>query len=212
MNVNGKTVCVTGVLAGLKRDEAEAGLAALGAKVVGSVSKTCDILFVGAQAGSKLARATALGVTIADERALLALLGNKTISKAKLTARATVEKQRRTLESQALAGKTSAPSSIKGKTVVVTGTLTAPREEIEETLRRAGATVSGTISKKTDFLVVGAGAGSKLAKAKALGVRTLTEAQVRAILGKAKPTSRGAKADGLDSSRSTTRSNEKELA
>lgn len=38
MNVNGKTVVVTGVLAGLKRDEAEAGLEALGAKVSGSVS------------------------------------------------------------------------------------------------------------------------------------------------------------------------------
>src|SRR4051794_13152691 len=105
MNVKGKTVCVTGVLAGLKRDEAEAGLIALGAKVVGSVSKSCDVLFVGAQAGSKLAKAKALGVTIADEAELLALLGNKTISKAKLTARAVEEKERRKLEAQALAGK-----------------------------------------------------------------------------------------------------------
>jgi DNA ligase (NAD+) len=184
MNVKGKTVCVTGVLAGLKRDEAEAGLTALGAKVVGSISKNCDILFVGAQAGSKLAKAKALGVTIADETELLAVLGNKTISKAKLAARASEEKERRKLEAQALAGKSATPSSLKDQTIVVTGTLSVQRDEMEEMLRRAGAKVSGSISKSTRFLVVGAGAGSKLAKAKELGVKTLTEAQVRAILGK----------------------------
>ena len=54
MNVKGKTVCMTGVLAGVKRDEAEAGLTALGATVTGSVSKFTDILFVGAQAVSML--------------------------------------------------------------------------------------------------------------------------------------------------------------
>ena len=75
MNVMGKTVCVTGVLAGLKRDEAEAGLAALGAKVVGSVSKSCDVLFVGAQAGSKLAKAKELGVETLTEAQVRTILG-----------------------------------------------------------------------------------------------------------------------------------------
>jgi DNA ligase (NAD+) len=63
-----------------------------------------------------------------------------------------------------------------GKTVVVTGALEKfSREEAQEKLRQAGATVSGSVSKKTDFLVVGADAGSKLDKAKSLGVKTLTE-------------------------------------
>ncbi|MDP1828993.1 MAG: BRCT domain-containing protein [Archangium sp.] len=188
MDVKGKTVVVTGVLAALKRDEAEAGLAALGAKVSGSVSKNTHILFVGAQPGSKLAKAEALGVTVADEAALLSVLGNKTISKAKLVARAEEEQARRELEAQAMAGKGAPPSSLKDKVVVVTGTLSIERDEMEALLRRAGAKVSGSVSKNTNFLVVGAGAGSKLAKAEALGVEVLSEAQVREALagGKAK--------------------------
>jgi NAD-dependent DNA ligase len=182
MDVSGKTVCVTGVLAGLKRDEAEAGLAALGAKVVGSVSKNTDILFVGAQPGSKLAKAKALGITVADESKLLAILGNKTISKAKLAARAKEDEHRRELEAQVLAGKGAKVSELKGKAVVVTGTLSVERDVMEEMLRRAGAVVHGSVSKKTDYLVVGAGAGSKLTKAEALGITTLTEAQARAAM------------------------------
>lgn len=184
MDVKGKTVCVTGVLAGLKRDEAEAGLASLGAKVTGSVSKNTHILFVGAQPGSKLAKAQALGVTVADEAQLLAVLGNKTVSKAKLAARAADEQRRRALEAQALAGASAPVSGVKGKTVVVTGTLSVERDEIEAMLRKAGAIVSGSVSKKTDLLVVGAGAGSKLVKANELGIKTLTEAQLRKVLGK----------------------------
>lgn len=188
MDLQGKTVVVTGVLAALKREEAEAGLAALGAKVSGSVSKNTHVLFVGAQPGSKLAKAQALGVTVADEAALLAVLGNKTISKAKLKARAAEEEQRRALEAQALAGKGAPPSSLKDKTVVVTGTLSIERDELEALLRRAGAKVSGSVSKNTDFLVVGVGAGSKLAKAEALGVTVLSEEQVNAALkGGARP-------------------------
>src|SRR5262245_57458897 len=109
MDVKGKTVCVTGVLAGLKREEAEAALEALGAKVTGSVSKKTDILFVGAQPGSKLAKAEALGIAIADEAQLRAVLKDKTISKAKLAARAKEEEARRNLEEQALAGENAPP-------------------------------------------------------------------------------------------------------
>jgi NAD-dependent DNA ligase len=179
MDVKGKTVCVTGVLAGLKRDEAEAGLTALGAKVTGSVSKNTHILFVGAQPGSKLAKAESLGVTVADEATLLAVLGNKTISKAKLVARAKDEEKRRQLEAEALAGENAAVSTLKGKTVVVTGTLSIERDEMESLLRKAGAKVTGSVSKNTDFLVVGAGAGSKLTKANELGIPTLTEAEAK---------------------------------
>lgn len=186
MDVKGKTVCVTGVLAAMKRDEAEKALEALGARVTGSVSKNTDILFVGAQAGSKLSRAQALGVTVADEAQLMATLGDKTISKAKLAVRAAEENERRELEAEALAGKHAPPSSLKDKTVVVTGTLSVERDEFEALLRKAGARVTGSVSKNTHFLVVGAGAGSKLAKAESLGVATLTEAQAREALAPAK--------------------------
>ncbi|HUJ09136.1 MAG TPA: NAD-dependent DNA ligase LigA [Verrucomicrobiae bacterium] len=63
-----------------------------------------------------------------------------------------------------------------GKTVVVTGTLEKfSREEAKEALRKAGANVTDSVSKKTDYLIVGEDAGSKLDKAQALGVKTLTE-------------------------------------
>lgn len=182
MDIAGKTVVVTGVLAGLTRTEAEAGLTALGARVTGSISKNTDILFVGTQAGSKLAKAETLGVTIADEAQLLQVLGNKTISKAKLTARAEADRKQRELEGQAKAGQAAPPSSLKDKVVVVTGTLSVEREEMEALLRAAGAKVTGSVSKNTNFLVVGTGAGSKLVKAQALGVTTLSEAQAREAL------------------------------
>lgn len=77
MDVKGKTVVVTGVLAALKRDEAEAGLAALGAKVSGSVSKNTNFLVVGAGAGSKLAKAEALGVEVLSEAQVRAALAGR---------------------------------------------------------------------------------------------------------------------------------------
>jgi DNA ligase (NAD+) len=187
LDIKGKTVVVTGVLAALKRDEVEVALTALGARVSGSVSSKTDILFVGTQAGSKLAKAQALGIRIADEAELQKVLGDKTVSKAKIVARKEAELARRELEAQALAGQAAPPSNLKGKTVVVTGTLSIERAEMEAMLRRAGAKVTGSVSKKTDFLVVGAGAGSKLATAASLGVTTLTEAQVREALTGARP-------------------------
>jgi NAD-dependent DNA ligase len=182
MDVKGKTVVVTGVLAILKRDEVEAALAALGARVTGSVSKNTDILFVGTQAGSKLAKAQALGITIADEAQLQKILGDKTVSKAKLVARKAADDERKKLEAEALAGESAPPSDFKGKTVVVTGTLSMERADIESLLRKAGAKVVGSVSKNTDFLIVGSAAGSKLAKAASLGITTLTEAQAQAVL------------------------------
>ena len=62
-----------------------------------------------------------------------------------------------------------------GKTVVVTGTLSVPREKIHGRLRELGAKVGDSVSKKTDFLIAGEKAGSKLDKAKKLGVAVLDE-------------------------------------
>jgi NAD-dependent DNA ligase len=191
MDVKGKTVVVTGVLAILKRDEVEAALTALGARVTGSVSAKTDILFVGTQAGSKLAKAQKLGITIADEAQLQKVLGDKTVSKAKIVARKAADDARKKLEAEALAGESAPPSDLKDKTVVVTGTLSIERADMETMLRKAGAKVTGSISKRTDFLIVGANAGSKLAKAAELGITTLTETQARAVLeGKAPSTAK----------------------
>lgn len=74
MDVKGLTVVVTGKLQHLSRKEAQAQLKALGAKISGSVSAKTDILFAGEKAGSKLARASQLGVKVLGEQELMALL------------------------------------------------------------------------------------------------------------------------------------------
>ncbi len=64
----------------------------------------------------------------------------------------------------------------KGKTVVLTGSLVHyTREQASDILENLGARVSGSVSKKTDFVIYGSEAGSKLSKAQALGVKTLNE-------------------------------------
>jgi DNA ligase (NAD+) len=71
-----------------------------------------------------------------------------------------------------------------GKTMVFTGTLvTMSRDEAEAQAERLGAKVTKSVSKKTDFVVVGADAGSKATKATELGVRMLTEAEWREMAG-----------------------------
>lgn len=66
------------------------------------------------------------------------------------------------------------PSPLKGLTFVITGTLPKPREEVKEMIEKAGGKVSSSVSKNTDYLLVGEEPGSKLAKAQALGVKTLS--------------------------------------
>ena len=74
-------------------------------------------------------------------------------------------------------------SLVAGKTFVLTGTLpTLSRDEAKDLLIAAGAKVSGSVSKKTDFVVAGAEAGSKLEKAQTLGVRILDEEALMAML------------------------------
>ena len=75
------------------------------------------------------------------------------------------------------------PKPLAGKTFVLTGTFpTMGRDQAKELLEAAGAKVAGSVSKKTDYVVAGAEAGSKLTKAQELGVAVLDEAGMLALL------------------------------
>lgn len=82
-----------------------------------------------------------------------------------------------------------------GKTFVLTGTLpTLSRDEASRLIREAGGNVTGSVSKHTDYVLAGESAGSKLDKARELGIKVLTEEEFRAMLGdsqRAKPTGQG---------------------
>ena len=79
-----------------------------------------------------------------------------------------------------------APTSnrLAGKTIVVTGTLANfTRQQIEQAIRQAGGKPSGSVSKKTDFVLAGENPGSKLDKALNLGVKVITEEQFMKMIG-----------------------------
>ena len=80
------------------------------------------------------------------------------------------------------AARDSAVSPFTRTTWVITGTLSQARDEIAEVIIARGGKVSGSVSKKTNYLLAGDEAGSKLEKAKKLGVRVLSEEEFRAML------------------------------
>jgi DNA ligase (NAD+) len=84
------------------------------------------------------------------------------------------------------APKTAAPakdSPVSGKTIVITGSFDAfDRKELTEQLQALGAKVTGSVSKKTDIVIVGENAGSKLDKATELGIETWDEARVGKVV------------------------------
>ena len=83
----------------------------------------------------------------------------------------------------AAAGSAAPTGPLAGKTIVVTGSLEGfDRPGAEEAIRAAGGKPAGSVSKKTDYVVAGESAGSKLAKAQELGVPVLDEAGFRRLL------------------------------
>jgi DNA ligase (NAD+) len=86
---------------------------------------------------------------------------------------------------QPVKDKPKGACDLTGKTLVVTGSLQRyQRDEIERLIRHLGGKASGSISKKTDYLIAGDKAGSKLDKAKELGVPVLTEEEFDQLIGK----------------------------
>jgi DNA ligase (NAD+) len=79
------------------------------------------------------------------------------------------------------------PQPLAGKTLVITGTLGRPREAIKAELESLGAKVTGSVSKSTDYLLAGTEAGSKLEKARALGVRVIDETELADLISGNEP-------------------------
>jgi DNA ligase (NAD+) len=81
------------------------------------------------------------------------------------------------MKAQQVAART-ANANFAGKTFVLTGTLSEPRDDVKERIIAAGGKVSSSVSKKTDYVVAGENAGSKLDDAQRLGVKVLNERQL----------------------------------
>ncbi len=86
-----------------------------------------------------------------------------------------------------VAREADAPRPLDGKTVVLTGALSVPRDEAKARLEALGAKVTGSVSKKTDYVLAGEDAGSKLDKAGALGVPVVDEAWLEGLEAGAAP-------------------------
>ncbi|MCB0597337.1 MAG: hypothetical protein H6557_07335 [Lewinellaceae bacterium] len=144
--LDGKTIVFTGALSESRNAHAEK-VKVVGANFVEAVSGNTDYLVVGKEPGAtKLKAAEEKGVKQITEKAWLKMLN---------------EAYQRTL---------------KNKTIVFTGKLAAPRAELEKIARKLGAKPTGSISGKTDFLVVGANPGKvKLEAAKEYSVKIIKE-------------------------------------
>ena len=91
-------------------------------------------------------------------------------------------RQRRVDPREKVAAETPGADALAGQTFVLTGTLSRPREEVAALLEGAGAKVTDSVSRKTSFVVAGAEPGSKLGKARELGVKVLDEAGLKRLL------------------------------
>ncbi len=93
-----------------------------------------------------------------------------------------VQRLRQLLRLRASPGPAPQRGALAGKTVVITGALSVPRAELRARITAAGAKVTGSVSKSTDYLVAGANAGSKLTKAEKFEIRILDEEGLEELL------------------------------
>lgn len=77
----------------------------------------------------------------------------------------------------------TAESTFGGKTFVLTGTYHLSRNEATEMIEARGGKVSSSVSKKTDYVLAGEAAGSKLTKAQTLGIEIISEQRFREMMG-----------------------------
>jgi len=79
-------------------------------------------------------------------------------------------------------GEEISKEEFEGKSFVITGTLSSPREEIKEKIESFGGKVSESVSKKTSYLILGENPGSKYNKALSLGVKIIKEEELNDML------------------------------
>jgi DNA ligase (NAD+) len=84
---------------------------------------------------------------------------------------------------QPTATRAVSDGTLAGKSFVITGTMSIPRNRIKDMIQEAGGTVASSVSSNTDYLVAGESAGSKLKKAEELGVEILDEDSLRTMIG-----------------------------
>lgn len=188
MSLDGMKVVVTGKFS-RGRKEIEAELEDAGADVTGSVSGKTQLLICGEDAGSKLAKAEKLGLPIINEGQMEQLLAGKSLDKVlkgggKAAATKPAKKAVKKKAAKKSTTKKAAPKkaakgggggSLAGMKVVVTGKFAASRKEMKAALEALGADVTGSFSGKTQLLVCGEDAGSKLSKAQAAGTPIIDE-------------------------------------
>lgn len=175
MDVQGKTVAVTGKFKDIQRKDIELELARRGAKVAKSVTGKTEILIAGERAGSKLAKARSMGILIVSEAELLAVL-----------------KQEATVEVEAPAPKAVAVPAgyegrtlpeFKGKSVCMTGKLRAfTRAQLKVLLENSGATVLKSPKSGMDVMISGYKWGNKLREAIHYGATVYTEGELLLLL------------------------------
>lgn len=184
MSLDGMKVVVTGKFS-RGRKEIEGELEDAGADVTGSVSGKTQLLICGEDAGSKLAKAEKLGVPVINEGQMEQLLAGASLDKvlkgggkaaakpAKKAAKKAAPKKAAKKATKKAAPKKAAKGgggSLAGMKVVVTGKFDQSRKEMQAALEALGADVTGSFSGKTQLLVCGEDAGSKLSKAQSAGI------------------------------------------
>ena len=202
VDVSGKTVVLAGSFS-LKQSYIKEQLTLRGARVTGSISSKTDLMFLGRRGDSKREQAEARGIPIHDEASLRVIIyktpapssddapattkpAKKPATKAKKPATKAKKAKEPATKAAAPAAESADPASeFAGLKIVLTGTfVTMKRADAKKLLSAAGANVSGSVSSKTDLLIHGKNAGSKLGKANSLGIRVMTEADFIAVLSR----------------------------